>query len=284
MPSAIDPTQPPSLNPTTAAMRANMLAAKNEIEALQTGVLPTNEIGATLAVTNHENAASVVRNLLVSPRKIKGSTDATLLWIGSNFGASLPDLIVNDTPSKTESLALVPVIQATASVNRINGAYIHQTIMADGTPRVVNQLFGLEIAKPNIQPNITSALVAGIYIDGMQDARFTEAWAIYTPDRIKCQSVVNSDNQLFFGGFTAANAKIFFNGAEFKFWAADSSARFPIECGKLNSYANAIRVNNSQTPASATAAGTTGDIAWDANYVYVCIATNTWKRTPLVTW
>jgi hypothetical protein len=35
------------------------------------------------------------------------------------------------------------------------------------------------------------------------------------------------------------------------------------------------------TPASGTAAGTAGDIAWDANYVYVCTATNTWKRSAL---
>ena len=35
MASNIDPTQPPALNPTTAGMRANMSAAKAEIEALQ---------------------------------------------------------------------------------------------------------------------------------------------------------------------------------------------------------------------------------------------------------
>ena len=38
------------------------------------------------------------------------------------------------------------------------------------------------------------------------------------------------------------------------------------------------------TPASAGAAGTTGDIAWDSSYVYVCTATNTWKRTAIATW
>ena len=37
-------------------------------------------------------------------------------------------------------------------------------------------------------------------------------------------------------------------------------------------------------PASATAAGTAGTIAWDSNYIYICIATNTWKRSPLTTW
>jgi len=38
------------------------------------------------------------------------------------------------------------------------------------------------------------------------------------------------------------------------------------------------------TPASATATGIAGEVAWDANYIYVCIATNTWKRVALSTW
>lgn len=37
-------------------------------------------------------------------------------------------------------------------------------------------------------------------------------------------------------------------------------------------------------PASAGAAGTTGTISWDANYIYVCVATNTWKRVAIATW
>ena len=38
------------------------------------------------------------------------------------------------------------------------------------------------------------------------------------------------------------------------------------------------------TPASASATGTAGEIAWDANYIYVCTATDTWKRAALSTW
>ena len=37
-------------------------------------------------------------------------------------------------------------------------------------------------------------------------------------------------------------------------------------------------------PASATAAGTLGDIRITAGFIYVCTATNTWVRTPLATW
>tara|TARA_B100001093_G_scaffold519168_1_gene606932 strand:+ start:10928 stop:12025 length:1098 start_codon:yes stop_codon:yes gene_type:complete len=38
------------------------------------------------------------------------------------------------------------------------------------------------------------------------------------------------------------------------------------------------------TPASATAAGTAGEVAWDANYIYICTSTNTWKRVAISTW
>lgn len=38
------------------------------------------------------------------------------------------------------------------------------------------------------------------------------------------------------------------------------------------------------TPASAGAAGAAGQIAWDASYMYVCTATDTWKRTAIATW
>lgn len=37
-------------------------------------------------------------------------------------------------------------------------------------------------------------------------------------------------------------------------------------------------------PASATAAGTAGEIRITATHIYVCIATNTWVRSPLTTW
>ena len=37
-------------------------------------------------------------------------------------------------------------------------------------------------------------------------------------------------------------------------------------------------------PATASSSGTTGDIAYDSNYLYVCVATDTWKRVELSTW
>lgn len=45
-----------------------------------------------------------------------------------------------------------------------------------------------------------------------------------------------------------------------------------------------LRISLSNPPASATATGSAGQIRWDANYIYVCTATDTWKRVAIATW
>ncbi len=45
-----------------------------------------------------------------------------------------------------------------------------------------------------------------------------------------------------------------------------------------------LQIQNPSVPGSASASGVSGTITWDTNYLYVCTATNTWKRTPLTTW
>jgi len=37
-------------------------------------------------------------------------------------------------------------------------------------------------------------------------------------------------------------------------------------------------------PSSATSPGVQGEIAADASYIYVCTATDTWKRAAVATW
>jgi len=59
---------------------------------------------------------------------------------------------------------------------------------------------------------------------------------------------------------------------------------------QLKDYAGNIGANNititgllkaPQTTKASNATGTPGQICWDANYIYVCTAVNTWKRSPL---
>lgn len=44
-----------------------------------------------------------------------------------------------------------------------------------------------------------------------------------------------------------------------------------------------FRIANARTPSSSSATGIVGEIIWDASYIYVCTAVNTWKRIALNT-
>ena len=48
--------------------------------------------------------------------------------------------------------------------------------------------------------------------------------------------------------------------------------------------ADTFGIANAKTPASATDTGTTGMICWNSTHLFVCIATNTWRRIAHATW
>jgi len=68
----------------------------------------------------------------------------------------------------------------------------------------------------------------------------------------------------------------------------DSSGRVGISTNSstavLDINSDVFRLRTSKTPSSASDTGNQGDICWDSNYVYICVATNTWKRAALNTW
>lgn len=54
--------------------------------------------------------------------------------------------------------------------------------------------------------------------------------------------------------------------------------------GRIKTFAQMGVPNLVAAPATASSAGTAGQVAYDASYFYVCTAANTWKRTALSTW
>jgi hypothetical protein len=47
---------------------------------------------------------------------------------------------------------------------------------------------------------------------------------------------------------------------------------------------NELFLPSPTVPLAATSPGLAGQISWDVNYIYICVSTNTWKRTPISTW
>jgi hypothetical protein len=75
-------------------------------------------------------------------------------------------------------------------------------------------------------------------------------------------------------------------------YISNSNTSTPLIYGKFDSTgstAGRVKINGNleiktKTPATAGADGVVGEIAWDADYIYICTATNTWKRSAIAGW
>lgn len=45
-----------------------------------------------------------------------------------------------------------------------------------------------------------------------------------------------------------------------------------------------LRVRDTNAPSTATSPGEPGEVRWDSSYIYVCTASDTWRRSPLSSW
>jgi hypothetical protein len=74
-----------------------------------------------------------------------------------------------------------------------------------------------------------------------------------------------------------------------KYWNFDSSGTIILPVGGdiKNSSGNSIICNipgpTSSVPATMTSTGIAGQLAYNSSHVYVCVATNTWRRASLGT-
>ena len=65
-------------------------------------------------------------------------------------------------------------------------------------------------------------------------------------------------------------------------YMADITRSFALYTNILSSQAPKLSWGN--VPATAAAAGVAGDVAYDADYIYVCVSDSTWKRVAIATW
>jgi hypothetical protein len=56
-----------------------------------------------------------------------------------------------------------------------------------------------------------------------------------------------------------------------------------ITSGNLVVFGN-VFVGNTYVPTLANSTGSAGQIVWDSNYIYICVSTNTWKRSNVAAW
>jgi len=227
----------------------------------------------------------------------EGNTTGNSLTVQQKAGEAntTPKLIVKDTSGNTVFAALpngtlgvgtaspVRTLEAKASGGGVYGAFtVYRDSLYSGgfifshargtssSPTYLNagdrigSIFFKAYDGTNINPSIQEGSAASV------EAFAESAFSTYTPgylvlsttpaltkDPIERVRVTSSGNVGI--GTTAPTAKLDING-------------------------NGIRIEIPRTPASSSEACNQGDIVWDSNYLYVCVASNSWKRAALASW
>lgn len=96
-------------------------------------------------------------------------------------------------------------------------------------------------------------------------------------------TAINDFNRLQFGGTTSSFPSLKRNGTAIQVRLADDSGFTGIEASTITGTQYRLSALNT-APSSASDTGTLGEIRVDANYIYICTATNTWKRVAIATW
>lgn len=95
----------------------------------------------------------------------------------------------------------------------------------------------------------------------------------------------NAGGTTFYGIKMNVTATAYAAGSRLISVQVSGSEKFEVDVnGNGDFVGTKVRIRTSSTPASAGANGSAGDICWDSSYIYVCVATNTWKRAALATW
>lgn len=207
--------------------------------------------------------------------KANGSVDSTVYGVDAN--------LIHKTGNETKTGTLNIQISASAANatnitttggtshgnhitttgNNAYGSYIYTT----GQSGIGTSIITQGISANGVNVNTSGYSAAGVNV--VTSGASSPGSYIVTNGASSVGIVIQQDN---------ANSGDIISGS----W--QSAERFKVtKEGRVQASAYSI-TNLTNTPASSTATGVVGEIRYDANYIYLCVATNTWKRSLLTTW
>lgn len=154
--------------------------------------------------------------------------------------------------------------QGVISQSKIGGSDNFAAFLADMSVNVVGGV-GYAFQAIGTESSVFNILVSGS----------TGSWAMGMQTSHALALQTNGTNRLQIGtnGYIGTASRLYVGSTA----VANASAMLDIN-------SDTMRLRTARTPASASATGNAGDICWDANYLYIAVATNTWRRIAHSTW
>jgi hypothetical protein len=276
------------INVNSSESPRNLVAAFGEAIALRSYDLTANPTGS-------------FRGINVDPliRILSGAPAITQPLYGSNLKVELNG--TTGTGNKTGGVAAINAYSLISgsghtvdknvgiSVLADVGGGLTGTTIADNTSlevigvgtkgtTVITNARSLNVISPNHGTNRRGLLIQAEQITGLAVGVNNRSFENLGTSNFVGQAIFNS--QTIFNGVGTFNSQINGTGGMSFTGVCSIGQTTAVNLRSLGDFNFAGGI----VPTSASAAGTTGDIRWDANFVYVCISTNTWKRSPLSTW
>lgn len=149
-------------------------------------------------------------------------------------------------------------------------------------------VIGVDIAGHyNEMPNVRLESISSYYFQFEVGASNNTAWTTTRPSFVTVNDLAgsNSGNSVHASGSFveqitgSGNVKYLFKTDD----SGTPSTVASIDHTGLLTLANTM-VSATHTPSSSSDTGVAGQWAWDANFIYICVLANTWKRVAISTW
>ena len=245
----------------------------------------TTSPGQILDVNNNDNPAILLNNSSTDDSTSRSSRLA--FNVGGTFGAGMRASVpISGTAANADlqfgaggdvTFSLVKILSSGKFIVKgvgteafsVDGGAPNNSLIVDSTGKA-----GLGTSSPNEKLDISNGIIRVINTTSPSS---------------------ETDGASYFGKITGGaeishNSFVAFRTAAEERVRIDNSGRLLVRFSSnsggalLQVNGDRIRVGTAKTPASASDTGTTGEICWDTNYVYVAVGTNTWKRAALSTW
>lgn len=205
-------------------------------------------------------------------------------WTTGMLGtAGATNYVIQDSTSANERVRITPagvvtITATTASTSSTTGALV----VGGGIGVVGNSNFGGSVA---VAAALSSTLATGTVLLNTAASTGNKYFRLASTGGDFLFGLESSGGATFATGTSAYSTALITQNATALHFGTNAATRLTIAAtGEVSIVGNSIKINSSQTPATAAATGVTGTVCWDASFVYVCTATNAWKRAALSTW
>jgi hypothetical protein len=280
-----DLSSPGAIGGTTAAAATfTSLTATGRVIQSVNGAASAPPVSLTGTWFSGGTATTTKPQCLIEPAGTTStlwSTGGTGLGVNapSGFTGNLLDLQINGGSTfVVNSAGRVGIGTAGPSVNYLTTVNGSVKSTGFGTGNSVQNGFeldiqGLSILRSGVYVNIVYGISGDLILIPTQGQYISLKTSSSGP-QVE-QISISTAGLLAFKGRTASFPGLKSSSATLQVRLADDSDYTTID---------ALHRLQGSAPSTATSTGTTGDLRSDGSYVYVCTATNTWKRASLTTW